>query len=52
MKRRQSIEQKFVFGPVKAIDPQDVAKIEQDISRYATRRTLRSPTSSRKPARR
>jgi DNA-binding helix-hairpin-helix protein with protein kinase domain len=31
MKWRKSIEAKFVFDPRKAVDPRDVAKIEQDI---------------------
>jgi DNA-binding helix-hairpin-helix protein with protein kinase domain len=31
MKWRRSIERKFIFDPAKAIDPQDIAKVEQDI---------------------
>ncbi|MGB3866643.1 MAG: hypothetical protein WBA29_13555 [Xanthobacteraceae bacterium] len=31
MKWRRSIEAKFVFDPAKAIDPRDIAKVEQDI---------------------
>jgi DNA-binding helix-hairpin-helix protein with protein kinase domain len=31
MKWRRSIETKFVFDPTKAIDPRDIAKIEQEI---------------------
>lgn len=31
LKWRRSIEAKFVFDPAKAIDPRDIAKVEQDI---------------------
>jgi DNA-binding helix-hairpin-helix protein with protein kinase domain len=31
MKWRRSIETKFIFDPAKAIDPRDIAKVEQDI---------------------
>jgi DNA-binding helix-hairpin-helix protein with protein kinase domain len=37
MKWRKSIEAKFVFDPRKAIDPRDVAKIEQDILALRTK---------------
>ncbi len=37
MKWRRSIEAKFVFDPAKTIDPQDIAKVEQDILALRTK---------------
>ena len=37
MKWRQSLEAKFVFNPAKAIDPRDIAKVEQDIQTLRTK---------------
>lgn len=37
MKWRRSIEAKFVFDPAKAIDPRDIAKVEQDIQALRTK---------------
>jgi DNA-binding helix-hairpin-helix protein with protein kinase domain len=37
MKWRKSIEAKFVFDPAKAIDPRDIARVEQDILTLRTK---------------
>ena len=37
MKWRRSIEAKFVFDPAKAIDPRDIAKVEQEFLAVSTR---------------
>jgi len=37
MKWRRSIEAKFAFDPAKAIDPRDIAKVEQDILALRTK---------------
>jgi DNA-binding helix-hairpin-helix protein with protein kinase domain len=37
LKWRRSIEAKFVFNPAKAIDPRDIARVEQDILTLRTR---------------
>jgi DNA-binding helix-hairpin-helix protein with protein kinase domain len=37
MRWRRSIETKFVFDPAKAIDPRDIAKVEQDIQALRTK---------------